>query len=735
MKILLILVSITLLTGVWPVCSASAAENPEKITLQLKWLHQFQFAGYYAAIHKGFYAEEGLEVELLEPEVGQNSLDVLLAGEADFAVSASDIVKRVAEGDPLVALGVIYQHSPLVLVSLWDSGIETLHDLAGKTLIMEANLADLLAMFKAEGVDISELKFIPHGFSVDGLVDGEGAALSAYVTDEPFVLRRMGFETRVFSPRASGIDFYGDNLATTRELAEKDPGKVDRFLRASLRGWEYALQNEDEIIDLILSDYSQRKTREELEYEAMKTRILVRPDLVEIGYMNPGRWAYISQVFKEVGLLDQTVDPYDLMYRSDRPFPWKKILFFMGLPIIFAIAISIIAFGLYKSRRRLQREIKRRAALESKVSESERIFRNMFESAPLAFLFWDKDLRVRRWNPAAEKMFGWKAEEIVGEPFMDYIVPEDEKNRVSDNNETIPVAGLTTFENWNLRKDGTRIYCEWHNVAKYDEDGEFTEGQSIAIDSTAKYLQEEKLKLNVSDAVEANEQKGRFLATVSHEIRNPLAAIVGMARLIEETAESEESRDLADTISSSGNSLIRILSDLIEHERLQAGEFTIIKSAVNPGEIASRMVKMYRPVAEEKGIKLSCQLSDRIVESELDVLRVEQILTNLISNAIKFTERGAVEVIFEFKEKDVLPIHFEVRDEGVGMNAEEAEQVFDLFNRGKRAKDAAYEGSGVGLTISRKLAELMGGSLTVESEPGKGSVFFLDLPTTIPAET
>jgi len=709
---------------------AGANQELEKVRLQLKWKHQFQFAGYYAAIDQGFYAEEGLEVELLEPQIGEDPVDVVLAGNAEYGVSNSDIILKYANGEPIVALAVVYQHSPLVLVSLQESGIETLHDLAGKTLIMEAGSADLLAMFRAEGIDTSEINMIPHTFSVDELISGSGEALSAYLTDEPFTLAEMGLHPVIFTPRASGIDFYGDNIFTTKKRIKNHPEEVQRFLRASLKGWEYALKNPDEIIELILSQYSQRKTRAALEYEAMKTKILVRPDLVEIGYMNPGRWEYIFTVFEDVGLIEVPVDLYGFIYRAEPPFPWW-VFSYVIIVGAFGIIITLIALRLYRGKVRLEEEAERRRSAESELRESERFFRNVFEGAPLAFLFWNEDLRILRWNKAAENIFGWTSDEAVGRLFMDFLVPDDEFEKVTKGVAEVLQNETSTVHNTNLRKDGERIWCQWHNVAKKDSTGRMIECQSIAIDVTSQQEKEERLVSEKESAVLSAEQKGRFLASVSHEIRNPLAAIISIANMMEETAPSDEGKEFAKMIEASGESLIRILSDLIDHEKIEAGEFEIHPVRLKPAEMIRRMVALYQPLAKAKGVGLHFTTKDEESEVVLDTLRIEQVITNLISNAVKFTEEGTVTLTYEYVSGEELPVRMQVKDTGIGMTEKEASRIFDLYDRGEVGSKGSYSGTGLGLTVSRQLVELMDGRIKVESQVGGGSTFTICLPASI----
>ncbi len=721
----------TLLRFLMILLSASVgwgAEELDKVRMQLKWQHQFQFAGYYAAIEKGFYEEEGLEVELLTPEPDTDPMRVVVEGGAEFGVSTSEIVQLVAEGEEVVALGVIYQHSPLVLVSLMETGLESLHDLAGKTIMMEPNSADLVAMFLAEGVDPDSITMVDHSFGVRELLEGKVAAQSAYITDEPFNLRVLGYEPIVMTPRSSGIDFYGDGLFTTREQVERHPERVEGFRRASLRGWEYAFANPEEIIRVIREKYSQRKSVEALRYEAHGTKRLARPDLIEVGYMNPGRWRYIAEVFLDLGLTDRLVEPTEFLYRLEEPIPWGKLLAAFAVVLFIAAVSTIVAVLLYRSRIRLIQSNQRLSEAKEDLRKSEAFYRNVYENAPLAFLLWGPDLRIKRWNRGAEKIFGWSGEEVEGRRFTDLIIPEDERQTVDQINRDIEKQGVRPAENWNVRKDGSRIWCQWFNQAKFDGRGAMIECHSFAIDATAYRKQNDALASEKEAAELLSRQKSNFLAAVSHEIRNPVGAILNFAALIREDAPNAEIRDLADVIVSSGDSLVRILNDLIDHEKLNTGRLEINPVPVDPGELVDRLVRMHRPMAEKQGLGLSADIAPDFPEVVLDPERFEQVLYNLLSNGIKFTGKGSVTVSLRYESDDQLPVVLCVKDTGFGIEEGDLKGIFSFYDRGKSNKRKAVSGAGVGLSICRNLVELMKGRIDVESTPGEGSVFTVRLP-------
>jgi ABC-type nitrate/sulfonate/bicarbonate transport system substrate-binding protein len=212
----------------------------EQVSLQLKWQHQFQFAGYYAALEKGFYRDAGLDVEVREggPDVDANK--VVAAGQADFGVCTSSVLLDRANGRNLVVLSVIFQHSAAIILVPRRAGIASVSDLKGRRLMDEPGSDDVAAMLKREGVDYANLPRVPNDGDPRGLLSGKADAMLAYSTDEPFVLDHLGAPYLTFSPRAYGIDFYGDALGTSARELKEHPERASSFRSASLKGWQYA---------------------------------------------------------------------------------------------------------------------------------------------------------------------------------------------------------------------------------------------------------------------------------------------------------------------------------------------------------------------------------------------------------------------------------------------------------------------------------------------------------------
>ncbi|MCK6562476.1 ABC transporter substrate-binding protein [bacterium] len=323
----------------------STVSTIDSVILQLKWQHQFQFAGYYAAQEKGLYRDAGLNVTIREAADFSEPEKAVLKGKANFGISGSDVVLSHIQGEPVVALIAIFQHSPLVLLTKQNGVIQHIHDIVGKRVMLEPHSHEVLAYLKNEGVSLDRLIRYPHVFDVLPLINDEVDAMSAYITDEPFILNKERIAYQLFSPRASGIDFYGDILFTTAQEIDKNPERVRAFVDASMLGWKYAFENVDEIVDLILLRYSKRHSREHLKYEAEQMRQLVIPEIVEIGYMNPGRWEHIASTYATLGMIPERYSLEGFLYDRAKKSksPWGYAI--MGGLFVILLLLILVGFS------------------------------------------------------------------------------------------------------------------------------------------------------------------------------------------------------------------------------------------------------------------------------------------------------------------------------------------------------------------------------------------------------
>jgi signal transduction histidine kinase/ActR/RegA family two-component response regulator len=365
-----------LLVLLWALPASAAPRVQQRaVTLQLKWRHQFQFAGYYAAVEQGFFADEGLTVTVIESTPDSPPLEALKAGRVTFAVSDTDGLLARMNGAPLVVVAAIFQHSPYVLLSMKEHPVTVPADLAGRRVMDDAHQgsSEVKAMLRREGIDLGSITFVQHSWDLDDLVEGRVDAITGYRTVEPGLLRARGHEPQMLETRSYGVDFYGDALYTTQHLADADPELVRAFLRASRRGWEWAFAHVDEEAARILERPGTKErglTLEQLRFEAHEMRDLVLPDLVEIGHMNPGRWEQIAAAYVEQGAVPKGRDWSGFLFDPEAAAQRRQRTTLQWLVGLSVLAVLGVAWTIQLRRvvarrtRELEREVAQRLDAE-----------------------------------------------------------------------------------------------------------------------------------------------------------------------------------------------------------------------------------------------------------------------------------------------------------------------------------------------------------------------------------
>ena len=340
----------------------------DAVTLQLKWTHAFQFAGYYAAQKQGYYREAGLDVSIVEALPGTDPVQRVLDGNAEFGVGTSALLLQRKAGKPVVALAVIFQHSPYVLIARQFGAAPDIHDLAGKRVMLEPQADELLAYLKREGIPLSHITQVEHSYDPQDLMDGKIDAIAGYATNQPYYLYLARFPYQIYSPRSAGIDFYGDNLFTTEHELKIHPERVKAFRAASLRGWAYAVEHPQEMADLILARYSQRHTRDYYLFEAKQTIALIHPELIEVGYMNESRWRHIADTYADIGMLPRDLSLDGFLYD---PNPQRNLAwFYRGLIATLLLSIIIGTLVILNKSKQMRQKLEERVAAAQQSMEA-----------------------------------------------------------------------------------------------------------------------------------------------------------------------------------------------------------------------------------------------------------------------------------------------------------------------------------------------------------------------------
>ncbi|MGR9000518.1 MAG: ABC transporter substrate-binding protein, partial [Gammaproteobacteria bacterium] len=343
--------------------------SAESIHLQLRWHHQFQFAGYYAALEKGYYKKTGLDVIIHNGTPGKTPVNEVIQGHAQYGVANSELLLERLRGAPLVALAAIYQHSPSVLLARKEAKILSPDDLIGKKVMMLGHYldADFIAMFNNENLDIKGIHIIPSSFEIQDLIDGKVDAFNSYISNEPYYLKQQGVEFTSLNPRNYGVDFYSDILFTSEAEIKQHPERTKAFLEASLDGWRYAMAHRQEIIDLLLNKYKVTKSREHLEFEAEAMQSLILPDLMELGHMNSWRWQHMAGTFVQAGMVNNDHLLQGFIYTPESGIDNEKLSQYLKVIATLAIILSFIALILYMANQKIKQENRRRIAIENEL--------------------------------------------------------------------------------------------------------------------------------------------------------------------------------------------------------------------------------------------------------------------------------------------------------------------------------------------------------------------------------
>ncbi|HQS58113.1 MAG: hypothetical protein B7Y56_04105 [Gallionellales bacterium 35-53-114] len=376
---------------------SSPALALDAVTLQLKWTHAFQFAGYYAALEQGYYREAGLDVSIREALPAVDPVHEVTEGHAQYGVGTSSLLLERKAGKPVVVLAVIFQHSPYVIIARQTQNI---HDIAGKRIMLEPQANELLAYLKNEGIPQDRLIRLEHSFDPQDLINGNVEAISAYTINQPYYLDRANFIYQTYTPRSAGIDFYGDNLFTSESELTQHPERVKAFRAASLRGWQYAMDHAEEVTSLILAKYTQKHPRQYHLFQARQMDNLIHPELIEIGYMHPGRWRHIAETYADIGMLPKDFPLDDFLYSPD--FKLDISILYRGLlfTLLLVAVTSAIAWYIYRINRKLARSITTGRLAEQQELSRSHILELLASDAPLNTILDDIVRSVEQANPA-----------------------------------------------------------------------------------------------------------------------------------------------------------------------------------------------------------------------------------------------------------------------------------------------------------------------------------------------
>jgi PAS domain S-box-containing protein len=357
--------------------------------------------------------------------------------------------------------------------------------------------------------------------------------------------------------------------------------------------------------------------------------------------------------------------------------------------------------------------------------DSEIRFTELFETIQEGVYFCDHEGTLLDVNPAMVRLLGYtRRGELVGTNIgkLYFDMPENPFPERKQKNLSASLTREITLR----RKDGTPIICIDNSNAVGDAFGRMIRHQGTLVDITVRKRSEEELQKAKEAAEAANMAKSAFLAHMSHEIRTPMNAVIGMAELALDTDLTLEQREYLSMVRESGKSLLRLINDILDFSKIEAGKLELDLTDFSLRQSASEMAKILGVRARQKGLELNVEISPEVPDDLLgDPGRLRQVLSNLVDNAIKFTERGSVvlKVEKDSPSGEDVRLHFSVADSGIGIPEEKQQLIFEAFAQADNSTTRKFGGTGLGLSISSRLVQLMSGKIWVESEANRGSTF------------
>jgi len=693
--------------------------SQQHITLQLKWTHQFQFAGYYMALEKGYYKAAGLNVQMKEGGPYIDVIKTVLAGKADYGIEGPRILIERSKGKPLVVLSAIFQHSPIALAVKADSNIYSPHDLIGKK-IAYYSYGDIAiqAMLLGEGVLLEHLNHT-YDWNFDLFKQGEIDAHPVYVTNEVYELKNKNIKFRLINPISYGLDFYGDCLFTLQEKTEQHPTGVEGFLKATKKGWYYALNHIDETIKLIRSKYKPSLSEEQLKYEASAMRKLIMSDYVEIGHINTERWQRINNILKRLNMIKHDVNIDNFIYKVQKEHAHShEVLLLQILGIILIVAFALLLFN-----RKLNKEVEKRT---EEIRQEKCLNNAIILSLPGIFFMLENGVKLKKWNKNLPEEFGIPEKQLKG-VYPLKIFPDYEKERIKNFLKEIKDGKEKSFyiETDIITKKGVLPYL-LTAVRININNTMYIIGTGFNL-SEKKQLQEQLLHAQKMDSI------GRLAGGIAHDFNNILTTILGYGEILQiELKDNDSASKKIKTILQAGKKAAVLTDRLLTLSRKQV----IKKSPNNINALINDFMKIMKKILRDD-IEVVTEFNAEQSTADVDSGQIEQVLLNLALNAKDaMIHGGKIKISTEnidnpdqtegistsSTNRRFIKIVFE--DNGIGIKKEDLNRIFDPFFT---TKDPG-KGTGLGLSTVYSIIKQHNGSITADSSLNQGTEFTIFLP-------
>ncbi len=420
-------------------------------------------------------------------------------------------------------------------------------------------------------------------------------------------------------------------------------------------------------------------------------------------------------------------DIYELTYIRKDGTRLPAVVSVTALRDAAGVIIGYLLIGTDNTARKLVEEEKKKS--DQRLRDQQFYTRSLIESNIDALMTTDPSGIITDVNKQMEALTGCTRDELIGAPFKDCFT--DPTRAEAGIKRVLSEKSVTDYELTARARDGKQTVVSYNATTFYDRSRTLQGVFAAARDVTEQKRVEAELQQAKAEAESASRTKSDFLASMSHEIRTPMNAIMGIADLLAKTPLSAEQDNYVQIFRRSGDNLLNLINDILDLSKVEASQLDLERTGFSLGDHLEKVIEMVAPRAREKGLALTCEISPAVsVDLIGDPTRLRQVLLNLLGNAIKFTESGVVSLLVEPDGDLTVPtaLRFTVSDTGIGIPQDKLARIFERFTQADSSTTRRFGGSGLGLTISKRLVELMGGRIWVTSTVDKGSVFTFAVP-------
>jgi signal transduction histidine kinase/ABC-type nitrate/sulfonate/bicarbonate transport system substrate-binding protein len=683
-----------------------AEKNLDKVSLQLHWKYQFEFAGFIAAKEKGFYEEAGLDVELKEYTFGQNIIKDITNKKSTYGIYNSNILVEYLKKEPIQLISSYFKRSALVLITKPE--IKYPKDLVNKK-IMAAGIEDFDLnfnyIFSLQNIKIDSLDLVPHSFNVDDFKNGKVDAMTAFISDQPFKLDKLNVKYNIIDPSNFGIFNLQLELFTSKDEVNKNMQRTEAFKKASLQGWEYALNNPDEIINIILKKYNtQNLTKEFLENEALHTERLMLPKMYEIGSIDKMfLYRQIDVLFNKSSFsLDEKKELVDnFIFYNKKELDERKAklnyeLIKNSIPFIFIIILIIFyrQWLLNKYNNKLKLEVLNKTEEYKKQNEelinSNQNFSDLVNTAIEAIAIFDEKDNLVQLNNSGKAMLNCST--LNPTKIINDFIPT---SFVEELKEKLKESILEPLEIDLFRSDKS-IFPALISAKTIKKDNKQFIIVTI-VDLTQIKLRDEFIQQQAKLA-----QMGELLSMIAHQWRQPLTAISAASENLKLKAilnemNNETILNTTDDIDKYVNHLNNTINDFRNFYKMNKSvESTTLD------ELVEKSLNIIEDSIISNNIKIFKELNSSS-KIETFISETTQVILSLLQNAEDILlEKQINNPIIKIKTyEDDKKLYLEIIDNGGGISTEILGKIFEPYFSTKHEKN----GTGLGLYFAKRIID------------------------------